>query len=113
MNNLLALSNPVARLKRQDAKAKSRWAIAAEQQWENMLRDAAENSCQMNCPLSPCFSFGQSKLILTLPRGVMLFLILPHGRPSSEANPFGTRLRDQDCHTCLRLHPRFPGNDMN
>ena len=30
MNNLRALSNPVARLKRQDAKAKSRWAIAAE-----------------------------------------------------------------------------------
>ena len=43
-NNLRALSNPVARLKRQDAKAKSRWAIPATRQWDNMLRNAAENA---------------------------------------------------------------------
>ena len=42
-NNLRALSNPVARLKHLDAKAKSRWAIVAERQWKNMLRDATEN----------------------------------------------------------------------
>jgi hypothetical protein len=50
MNNLRALSNPVARLKRQDAKAKSRWAIAAERQWENMFRDAAENPLPYELP---------------------------------------------------------------
>ena len=49
-NNLRALSNPVARLKRQDAKAKSRWAIAAERQWDNMLRDAAENPLPEELP---------------------------------------------------------------
>ena len=42
-NNLRAISNPIARLKRQDVKAKSRWAVAAARQWDNMLRDAEEN----------------------------------------------------------------------
>ena len=49
-NNLRAVSNPIARLKRQDAKAKSRWAVAAARQWDNMLRDAEENPLPEELP---------------------------------------------------------------
>ena len=54
-NNLRAVSNPIARLKRQDAKTKSRWAVAATRQWKNMLRDAEENPLPEELPLIALF----------------------------------------------------------
>ena len=54
-NNLHVLSNSVATLKRQDAKTKSRWVIAAAQQWNNMIRDAAKNPLPEELPLLSLF----------------------------------------------------------
>ena len=49
-NNLRAVSNPIARLKRQDAKARARWAVAAARQRDNMLRDTEENPLPEELP---------------------------------------------------------------
>ena len=87
-NNLRALSNPVARLKRQDAKAKSRWAIAAERQWDNMLRDAVENPLPEELSPLALFFIRSVKSNFGFAAWVIFFLIQSRGWRSSEANPF-------------------------
>ena len=72
-NNLRAVSNSIARLKRQDAKAKSRWTVVAAQQWDNMLRDVEENFLSEELPLLEWLLTGRSKVNLDLRSGTILF----------------------------------------